>query len=195
MKRILISGVAVLLLIAGIVFFIKAGSILTVPVSTIKPADVIVILGGETGARSIRGLELYHEGFSSRILLTGIEYGELQTQRNYLDWRSQFLISSGVPKGRILVDLRARNSWEEAENTLALMKQKGWHRVIVVSDPPHLRRVYWVWGKIFNNSGIEYALSASHPSWWDEKKWWSNEISMKFVAMEYLKIGYYVLKY
>jgi len=184
-----------LLLIAGIAFFIKAGSLLTVPKSATKPADLIVILGGETGARSIRGLELYREGLSSQILLTGIEYGELQTQQSYLDWRAQFLISSGVPKGRILFDLRARNSWEEAENTLELMKHKGWHRVIVVSDPPHLRRLDWVWGKIFKDSGIEYSLSASHPSWWDEKKWWSNEMSMKFVTMEYLKIGYYVLKY
>jgi uncharacterized SAM-binding protein YcdF (DUF218 family) len=184
-----------LLLIAATVFFIKAGSILAIPLSTIKPADLIVILGGETSARSIRGLELYHEGLSSTILLTGIEYGELQTQKAYLDWRAQFLISSGVPKGRILFDLRARNSWEEAENTLVLMKQKEWRRVIVVSDPPHLRRVDWVWGRIFKDSGIEYSLSASHPSWWDEKKWWRSETGMKFVTMEYLKIGYYLLKY
>ena len=188
-------GAAVLLLIAGTVFFIKAGSILTVPASTTKHADVIIILGGETGARSIRGLEVYREGLSSTILLSGFEYGELQTQRAYLDWRSQFLISSGIPKSRILFDTRARNSWEEAENTLELMKQKGWRRVIVVSDPPHLRRLDWVWGKIFRDSGIEYSLSASHPSWWDEKKWWHNEMSMKFVTMEYLKIGYYFLKY
>ena len=67
--------------------------------------------------------------------------------------------------------------------------------MIVVSDPPHLRRVNWVWGKIFKDSGIEYFLSASHPSWWDEKNWWRNEMSMKFVTMEYLKIGYYALKY
>lgn len=184
-----------MLLIAGFVFFRKAGSILTIPLSTIKPADVIVILGGETGTRSIRGLELYRERFSSQILLTGIEYDEFQMRPVYLDWRSQFLILSGVPKDRILFDLRARNSWEEAKNTLALMKQKRWHRVIVVSDPPHLRRVDWVWGKIFKDSGIEYFLCASHPSWWDEKKWWSNEMSMKFVTMEYLKIGFYLVKY
>lgn len=184
-----------MLLIISIVFFIKAGSILTVPQSAAKPADVIVILGGETGARSIRGLELYKEGYSSKILLIGLEYGELQTQRDYLDWRSQFLISSGIPKSRIQFDTRSRNSWEEAVNTLTLMKQKEWRRVIVVSDPPHTRRLDWVWGKIFKDSGKEYFLSASQPFWWDEKKWWSNEMSMKFVLMEYLKIGYYVLKY
>lgn len=153
-----------------------------------------VILGGETGARSIRGLELYQEGLSSKILLSGFEYGEHQTQQAYLDGRSQFFIAAGIPKSRILFELRARNSWAEAENILALMKQKGWKRVIVVSDPPHLRRLDWVWDKILKDSGIEYSLSASHPSWWDEKKWWRNEMSMKFVVMEYLKIGYYILK-
>lgn len=176
-------------------FIFNAGSILTVPLSAAKPADLIVILGGETGSRSIRGLELYREGLSPIILLSGIEYGELQTQQAYLDWRAQFLMSAGVPKSRILFDIGAQNSWEEAENTLLLMKQKGWRRVIVVSDPPHLRRLDWVWSKIFKDSGMEYSLSASHPSWWDERKWWRSEIGMKFVTMEYLKIGYYVVKY
>lgn len=196
MKTRRIAGTILLLfLFTGCIFFLKAGSFLSsVPINP-SPADLIVLLSGDAGARSLQGVALYKRGYGKRILLTGLEDGETSTQQIYLNWRMQFLISSGISKDNILFEARSNNSWQEAQNTFVLMKQNRWRSVIVVSDPPHLRRLRWVWGRIFKGSGIEVQFSASRPSWWDEKRWWSNEHSFKFVIMEYLKLFYYFIKY
>lgn len=180
----------------GVLFFVKAGSLLSGDSVLPIPGDLIVILGGDSGARSLRGVELYRKGFGKTILLTGLEDAEEATQPYYLNWRAQFLISAGVSKNRIILEKTlSRNTWDEAQHTLVLAKQHGWRSIIVVSDPPHLRRLQWVWGRTFKGSGINIYPCASHPSWWDEKHWWSNELSVKFVIMEYLKMPYYLIKY
>jgi uncharacterized SAM-binding protein YcdF (DUF218 family) len=193
--RRIIAAFAALLLMSGGVFFIKAGSFLAMGPSQLAPVDLIVILGGDTGARSMRGTELYRQGFAPWILLTGLEEGEAQTRSFYLNWRSQYLVHGGIPPKRILFDANSQTTWDEARNTLELMKKRAWRRVIVVSDPPHMRRLHWVWGKAFKGSGLEYSLCASKPSWWDERKWWRNESSAKFVIAEYLKMAFYFIKY
>jgi uncharacterized SAM-binding protein YcdF (DUF218 family) len=183
------------LLLSGGVLFMQAGSFLAGDVTAPEQGDLIVVLGGDAGARSMRSVELYLQGYAPRILLSGLEDGEAPVQTYYLNWRAQYLMASGIPRRDILYDARSQNTWEEACDTLALMKRKGWRHVLVVSDPPHMRRLQWVWSRTFKDSGRTFSLCASRPFWWDEKRWWGNELSAKFVIMEYLKIAYYLLKY
>lgn len=189
--------VFVLIVITFAFLILGAGSFLTISqnVNNDISADLITILGGDAGARSIKGLQLFQHGKGKKILLTGIEEGEGITQPHYLNWRAQYLISSGVNKDDIYYDTLSKNSWDEAQKTLLFMKQKKLRSTIVVSDPPHQRRLKWIWDETFNGSGLTYYLIASKPSWWNKSKWWDNELSTKFVATEYLKILYYYAKY
>lgn len=184
-----------LFLIAVASFFIFAffysGKFLSSPASSPQKSDLIIVLGGDAGARSLKGVELYNSGYAQKVLLTGLEDGEQETRPYYLNWRAQIFISKGIPKKNILFDIQSMNSWDEANNTLKLMKSYGWKSVIVVSDPPHLRRLHWVWGKVFKDSGLRYTLIAGVPQWWQADKWWSNEQAGKFVINEYVKLIYY----
>ena len=83
------------------------------------------------------------------------------------------------------------NSWEEAVNTLRLMRERNWERVLVVSDPPHLRGLDWAWGKVFEGSGKEYRLIAAPLEGWDPERWWQNDASARFVVSEVKKLAYY----
>ncbi len=134
---------------------------------------------------------MYRLGYSKNILLTGVEGIESQLVDYYLNWRAVFFLEAGVPKKNILFDPISRNSWEEAQNTLQLMKNNGWKRVIVVSDPPHMRRLKRVWKGIFSATDKVFILIPSSPSWWDATHWWSNDKSAKFVIAEYIKILLY----
>ena len=80
-------------------------------------------------------------------------------------------------------------------NPVPLLQAFGWKKALVVSDPPHMRRLDWVWGKVFAGSGKSYALVASKPAWWDAERWWASEKSAQFVLTELIKMGYYVWKY
>jgi uncharacterized SAM-binding protein YcdF (DUF218 family) len=176
-----------------ILLFRHAGWYLSGPADTPVKADVIVALGGGAGARIVQARRLYAEGYAPRVLLTGLESGATETRQTYLNWRVTFLIEKGMPREAIFFDLESRNTWEEAANTRLLMEKLGLRTALVVSDPPHIRRLAWVWSKVFVGSGLEYRLVASSLADWDPGHWWRHEPSAQFVLMELIKLCYYAV--
>ena len=156
-------------------------------------ADLLVALGGDVGDRGLSALDLYRQGRAPRILLTAMEGSPPQARGVYLHWREQLLVDEGVPRSALMFDAESKSSWDEAKNTLALMRKHGWRRVMVVSDPYHMRRLDWTWGKVFAGSGLEYRLVASVPAWWKPDRWWLDEASGAAVIMEHIKLAYYLL--
>lgn len=193
LRRSLLIAAAVMMLLCGMLTM--AGRFVSKPSDTPVKGDLIVALGGDGGSRVREAQLLYAAGYAPRILLTGIEQGDPLVRPAYLEWRAAFLVAHGVPADVMLFDSRSANSWEESRNTLALMQQKGWHSVLVVSDPPHMRRLSWVWRKVFADSGMMFRLIASPMPGWDAELWWHNEKSAQFVLMELIKLGYYLVTY
>jgi uncharacterized SAM-binding protein YcdF (DUF218 family) len=171
----------------------RAGYWLEAPRQSPRPADAIVVLGGNDGDRALRALALYRDGYAPTIVLTGLEHGSAAPPAN-LTWRAQFLIAHGVPKAALRLEVYSENSFEEATNVLALMRRQGWRTVIAVSDPPHMRRLTWTWGRVFKGSGMRYVLVASAADWWVPGRWWRDEHSGAFVISEYIKLAYYVAR-
>lgn len=164
------------------------GPYLAGPAASPARADLIVSLGGDRGARIERALALYDAGFAPRLLVTGARLLEH-------DFRVARLQRVGVPPERILVDGTAASSWEEAQLIRRLMAGNDWQRVLVVSDPPHLRRLDWALRQAFHGTPVDYRLIASHPAWWDADRWWEYERARRFVASELVKLTWYQLRY
>ena len=188
-------GAFVLSVTVGISAFLLAGYFLEVPSKQPEKADLMVALGGDNGGRIHKVVELYKQGFAPKVLLPGMEGGHAETRSHYLNWRASFLVEQGVPANMLIFDEISASSWEEVVNTLRLMQSRNLKRVLVVSDPPHLRRLDWVWAKVFAGSGKEFRLVASNMDGWDPAHWWRNEASGKFVIEEYIKLGYYWVKH
>jgi uncharacterized SAM-binding protein YcdF (DUF218 family) len=183
---VVVASLAILALVAG--HWLEA------PAQSPKRADAIAVLGGdEEGERASRALALYRQGHAPTIVLTGLQMGANAVPAG-LNWRAEFLEARGVPKTAIRLELEARNSYMEAEQLLALMRKEGWRTLIVVSDPPHMRRLAWTWARVFEGSGLDYVLVASELDWWLPGDWWRDEKSGAFVIMEYIKLAYYVAK-
>lgn len=195
MKHPVRNGFLLAIIALFVVGFLQAGSYLSSPAQPPVRADIILALGGDIGDRVAMAAKLYHQGYAPRVMLTGLENGSNMTRPNYLNWRVQFLLDEKVPGSAVILERRAGNSWEEAVNTLALLRQHGWKRVMVVSDPPHMRRLHWVWSKVFTGSGKEFVLVSSAPGWWNPARWWAHDQSGPFVLMEYIKLAYYSVKY
>ena len=194
MKRRLVFwgvGVLVLCVAAGTIAFFQVGYFLEAPSQQPETADLIVPLGGGSSNRIHKAAELYEQGFAPNVLLIGAGGHDANTRPHSSDWRIRFLLAHGVPDNMLVFDEISTNSWEEAVNTLRLMRERNWRRVLVVSDPPHLRRLAWAWGKVFEGSGKEYRLIAAQLEGWDPGRWWQNESSARFVVMEVNKLAYY----
>ena len=186
----LVFAIAAAALVYGIS---RAGYWLQAPAQAPVHADAIVVLGGNDGDRASRALELFKAGYAPKIVLTGLERGRASPPAN-LTWRAEYLVARGVPKSAVRFEVYSENSYEEAENILELMKKQGWHTVIAVSDPPHMRRLAWTWHRVFKESGLSYALVSSGAQWWMPGAWWRDEHSGAFVITEYIKIAYYLAK-
>jgi len=196
-RRALVAWLVVALLGAAALAtaFFGAGYFLEAPAQRPVKADLVVAPGGDNGARAARVLELYGKGFAPRVLLTGPEGMHTKVRSTHQSWRATYLIAQGIPERVLLFDARAKNSWEEAVNTLALMREQKLASVLVVSDPPHLRRLAWVWGKVFDGSGKSFVLVASDAENWDPEFWWRTSVGAQAVFSEYLKLAYYWFEY
>lgn len=157
-------------------------------------ADLIVILGGGVGARLKKGIELYRHEYSNKMFVTGFPEMDRDVLPTHSKWRIQYLIEQGIPKKSLILDDSAKNSYEEAVAVKKLMLENQWYKVLVVSDPPHLRRLSYIFSAVFETSNdLSFLLVASEPAWWAGNYWWSNTISAQFVLLEVVKLGYFFL--
>lgn len=185
-----------LLLTLGLALGSKAGDFLALePNAPRHGADLLVVLGGGWNARTAAGGALMLDGWAPRVLLTGIpktrnNNGEPLDHPRYSD-----LLALGVSKEQILLDGSARNTWAEAHLIRDVLDENGWRSVLIVSDPPHFRRLQWVCRRVFGGSNIDYQLIASRPNWWNPDLWWKNKTSASFVFKEFVKLLYYYVKY
>jgi uncharacterized SAM-binding protein YcdF (DUF218 family) len=175
--------------------FLGIGYWLEAPAGAAVPADVIVILGGDSKARLATGAELYRQGFAPRLVLAGDQGdGEPGPNRSSTP-RLPYLLAQGVPRDAIQLVPKPRNSREEAAATRELMRQSGWRKVLVVSDPPHMRRLSWIWERELGGTGMSYVLVAARAWWWRADRWWEDEWAKQFVEAEVVKIGYHALRW
>lgn len=174
---------------------INVGHWLSAPRSAPDHGDLIVSLGGGGIERVQSALTLYQKGYANRILLTGVDQVQGQDDPGYRHPHAQFLLNRGVPSEALLFDSASGNSYEEANNTVVLMKSRKWSRALVVSDPPHLRRLAMVWGRACDQHGLGYRLIATEPPTWNASRWWHDKVWAKFVGMELVKFAYYTIVY
>jgi uncharacterized SAM-binding protein YcdF (DUF218 family) len=169
----------------GLAFFINAlGRIMSSPQDPPVAADVIVVLGGNVEYRGGRAVELYQAGYAPRVFLAGP-----------VDDRLLLLEMRGVPASAILLDGKSANTWDEATSAFDLMRSRRWLHALVVSDPPHLRRLSWVWSHVFMGSGMSFRLIAAEMPGWDAGHWWRNQATGTYVMVELQKLAFYVLRY
>lgn len=177
--------------VIGLTVFFSLGFLVSYHGGKPEKADVIIILGGDDGLRVEKGGELYNEGYALNILVTGIDSRYYKpTQPN---WRERRLQELGIPETAIGVDTRSETTWEEALNSVETMTEKGWKRAIVVSDPPHMFRLYHTWSRAVESSPKKIILVSTKPEWWHPMFWWSNNTSYRFVVSEVQKSFYYAI--
>jgi uncharacterized SAM-binding protein YcdF (DUF218 family) len=110
-------------------------------------ADVAIVLGAAVwdtapspvfAARIDHGVALYRRGLVRRIVFTGgvgagHRHAEAEVARRYA-------IRAGVPEDRIAVETRSTITYENLREARALLSSQASPRVLIVSDPLHMRR-------------------------------------------------------
>jgi uncharacterized SAM-binding protein YcdF (DUF218 family) len=158
----------VLLAIAG---FSPLGNALILPLEDRFPPwdpgrgapDGIVVLGGsvsaaisawrhapqlnESAERITTGAALARRYPKARLVFTGGSARLVFNEAKEGDYAEQLLLSLGIPRERLTIERRSRNTWENAVFTKALVKPKPGERWLLVTSAAHMPRAIGIFRK------------------------------------------------
>jgi uncharacterized SAM-binding protein YcdF (DUF218 family) len=136
-----------------------------------QPADAIVVLGsavwpGERPSPSLarrigHGIELWQAGLAPILAPTGGVGAYPPAEAEVM---ARVAREAGVPASALVLDVHATSTAESAEQISALAELHGWSRLIVVSEPYHLRRASW----LFREQGLDVETACSP---WSTQRW------------------------
>jgi uncharacterized SAM-binding protein YcdF (DUF218 family) len=177
-RRRIIWLLAFAFLVAALVTAFREVGCWLVVEDPLQHADAIVVLSGRMPLRAIEAAQLYRQGYAPEMWLThpggmreemarlGLEYTDEDT------YNAEVLEKLGVPPDAIRVlpgDIA--DTEDEVREIAGSLRRSGKTRVIIVTSPPHTRRVRTLWRKLVGKSPqaiIRY--SRSDP--FDAAHWW-----------------------
>ncbi len=171
-------------------FFKNIGYILDISESP-KKADSIVVLGGDwDGYRVKKAVWLYKNGFANHIIVNENSKIDLNVNGKKFKKEIEFLKGSGIPDDSITLLRNAGNTMFELRALKKTALSLGFHSLLIVSAPPHLKRVELLANSAadFKKDGIAITLISSDPPWWSKSQWYKNNTARNFVVSEMIKI-------
>ena len=119
----------------------------------LEKSDLIFVFGGPTLSQVKKAQELFSQGYSQKILVTG-NTGTF----NNPDWNkpianifADFLTNNGISFENILIQNTSMNTLEDVTLSLPIIKNNFPHiqKIILVSTPMHQRRCFATFKKQF----------------------------------------------
>lgn len=116
-----------------------------------RRADAIVVFAGGVGEsgqagggyqeRVKRAVDLYREGLASHIIFsTGYVYAFQEAEI-----MKALAVDNGVPESAIVLEKRAKNTYQNVVYSRAILDGARWQHVLLVSSPYHMRRALLTW--------------------------------------------------
>ena len=162
-------------------------------------ADAIICLSGDRETRNPECLRLWKEGYAKRLFVTEerpknkefnqlelshLEFAQAVTKRMKLNavWELLPSLSGG-----------ATSTFDEAEDALAMARQEGWARIILVTDEFHTRRSLLAFKKVFEGSDIEVQVAGAPNEVFSVDDWWKSDRGILAYISETIKYPIYLL--
>ncbi|MHC3994920.1 YdcF family protein [Thiomicrolovo sp. ZZH C-3] len=179
-KWIFVISALLLLLLTGL----NLGRFVDVAGQPVK-SDIIVCLGGGTVDRVKVSMRLLEEGYSARSVF--LLMGE--------SWYNRPYIGKHYPDAHVTIDEGPKNTMEEVVALKKYMQIHGYHSAIIVTDPPHTRRVRVLLSILPGGADdkMTFSLVAPHEKWWDREHYYKNAQARQAVLHEIGGIIYALL--
>jgi uncharacterized SAM-binding protein YcdF (DUF218 family) len=167
-----------------------------------RQGDVAIVLAGGEGERLGAALRIWRQGRVGALMITGPDVALLPVYTGgdsltMAEVKRRIAIKKGVPADDVWMALGARSTYDEAQDALRALKERGVHNAIVVTSPFHSRRARATFRQIFRGSGIDVTLETLPVDLSAEKpdRWWTREREMMAVFTETAKTVFYWNRY
>lgn len=125
------------------------------PVDADETAEAVVVLGAaltEAGVagpavrrRLAHGVEVWKRRSAAYLLVSGGIVGPPPAEAEVM---RALAIELGVPPERIVVEDRARNTFENGVYSGRILRDRGWRRLVLVTDAFHMPRALFVFRRL-----------------------------------------------
>jgi len=186
MKRLLVTiGIILSLVITlALVGFFGLGFYLS-PQSRLSKSDVIVaISGGDTIARTAEAVRLYNEGWAPHIIFSGAALDP--TSPSNAKIMAKAAEAQGVPSSAIQLEESAANTQENSADVAIMIKNNGYHQLILVTSPYHQRRASILFERVVAKDVTVLNHSSSDKTW-RRSDWWATPYSRALTLSELQK--------
>jgi uncharacterized SAM-binding protein YcdF (DUF218 family) len=157
------------------------------------PADVIVVLAGNSPFRARHAETLYARGLAPHVIISNEPLSSHGVQTTWLELRQHGLVRLTIPEETIVpISEISDSTYDEALRSREIMQARGWRSAILVTDPFHMRRATLTFRQAFEPAGLTVAASPAEGSKYGVDNWWTDRNAIMRVAHEYLKLGYYL---
>jgi hypothetical protein len=164
--------------------FFNLGEFIDVTQKPIK-SDIVVCLGGGTIERVKRSISLLENGYANAFILLGES------------WYNQPYLKKNYPDMKVIIDESPQNTKEEVLFIKKYMVENGYKTVLIVTDPPHSRRVSVLYS-VLNVEGddtLTLRVISSKIGWWKATKYYDDKRSWETVFSESIRIVYSIICY
>jgi uncharacterized SAM-binding protein YcdF (DUF218 family) len=153
----------------------------------LRPADVIVALSGDTGARTETAVDLWRRKLAPLIIFAGASEDPNSVASGELMKRDA--IARGVPEAAILVEPSSTTTQENALLVAALMRARGLSTAILVTSPYHQRRAANLFAREFAPANLTFTNYPARDPQWDPNTWWLRDPGRTLTAVEIAKLS------
>lgn len=184
-------GIVLVVICAGVFCFRDVGQWLVVE-DPLSHAGAIVVLSGGMPYRAEEAARLYRGGYAPQVWLTqplgteedvatlGVEY------RGEEFYNQQILEHLAVPAAAIrILSPPIINTADEVRAIAAEMRVEGMPQVIIVTSPPHTRRVHALWKRLAGEN-VSCIIRAAPEDPYDAAHWWRDTHDINIVMHELL---------
>lgn len=143
-----------------------------------ESADVIVILTGASDkGRMMKAAELYHEGYSEKVLITPVlENSSLESIETALEL--------GIKSEDILADYKATSTYTNAVETLDIMQNYKMDSALIITNDYHIKRSKLIYERI-RPDDISFSYIAAYSE--KDEKWYERKYARYYWFREFYK--------
>lgn len=193
--------VAIVAVVSAAAFLPFAGRYLAVN-DTLERADAIFVLAGARVERWLEGVDLHHENWAPRIVLSRVREEpaeeQLRSRGVHLPDETDMIRTAMIqlnvsPDAITALPDGLDNTAQEARSIRAMVERERWKTLIVVTSVYHSRRTQVAFRREFRDSPVKIIVRGARYDGATPHRWWTRRSDIRWVASELQKLLIYRL--
>lgn len=146
--------------------------------------DLIIALGGSLRCeRELYAADLFKQGRGAYLSVSGVPAG---SYGHTADSLRRSVVAASIPPERVLMVRDQFNTRTEARRAVAMMRQRGWRRAIIVTSAFHTRRALYTFER--EAPDLQFFSFPVPPTEreWKAERWWSRRRDALMTVREFM---------